>query len=451
MALLVLDPKEDSQMTRTILYSILLLVLGGCSLMPPKPLPPDDIFAPYVNMTPKVATVVSENTADGIKVTRLRFASVEGSFEGRAKPCEYYAILARPAAPATARRPAILFCHGGAGFAREDAAVGWAKLGYVCISPELVGYGDIKQMHSVNRVATQKYTEHIATVAPDRYACTLFDAAVSGLGAFNLLASQEDVDASRIGITGGSCGGYMVTLLSGLLDNRVKAVFNLYGSGFVQYGSVFAEEVDKLAPDRKKVWIDNFDAATRLARARATYLMYVPTNDHFFSNKSIIATYDVYPGSKYICWSPNMSHAILLPGGTSEKAAPLFTEMEPAYFARALNGGKPPLPKLSSVLGSDGSRALQFTVSDCPKDAEAWVYFSPAADPMQKHEDRKWEKLAARAASGHTFAADLPASPDSFDWFGGITWTLKVGDVSRPISLSTPLVRHEKGKDFELK
>src|ERR1035437_8884854 len=129
-------------MKYAILCAILSTALGGCSLMPPKPLPPNDIFAPYVSMTPKVAAVLSENVIDGIKVTKLRFASVEGSFERTTKPCEYYAILARPAAPATAKRPAILFCHGGAGFAREDSAIGWAKLGYVCISPELVGYGD---------------------------------------------------------------------------------------------------------------------------------------------------------------------------------------------------------------------------------------------------------------------------------------------------------------------
>ena len=430
--------------------AILLTTFGGCSLAAPKPLPPEDIFAPYVRMTPKVATVVSENVVDGIKVTRLRFASVEGSFDRTAKPCEYYAIMARPAAPA--KRPAILYCHGGGGFAREDSAIGWAKLGYVCISPELVGYGDIKQMHSLNRVASQKYTEYVATVTPDRYACTLFDAAVSGLGAFNLLVSQPDVDASRIGITGASCGGYMVTMLSGLLDNRVKAVFDLYGSGFIQYRSVFSEEVDKLPPELKKVWVDNFDAATRLARARGTYLLYGATNDHFFSTKSVTATYDAYPGPKYICWSPNVSHGIILPGGTNKNSPPLFCEMEPAYFACVLGGNKPPLPQLAPALGSAGSGTLQFTVADCPKDAEAWIYYSPADDPMQKHEDRKWERLTARATSKDTFTVDLPASTESFDWFGGITWTLTVGNVSRPMSLSTVLVRHDKGKaDVELK
>jgi dienelactone hydrolase len=435
---------------------ILTTIFGGCSLAVPKPLPPDDIFAPYVNMTPKVATVLSENVADGVKVTRLRFASVEGTFNRATAPCEYYAILARPAAPAKAKRPAILYCHGGGGFAREDSVMGWAKLGYVCISPELVGFGDIKQMHSVNRVTSQKYSEHVGTVTPDRYASTLFDAVVSGLGAFNLLASQPDVDRSRIGITGISCGGYMVTMLSGLLDNRVKAVFDLYGSGFVQYGSVFAWDTEKLAPEQKKVWIDNFDASTRLSRARGTFLMYCATNDLFFSVKSVIATFDAYPGPKYICWSPSVSHCIILPGGTNNNAPPLCTEMEPAYFACVLGGNQPPLPELSPVLASPGGKALEFNVGHCPQNVEAWVYYSPAADPVQKHTDRKWEKIVAKrvASEGQLtrFYVDLPAAPESFDWFGGINWKLTVGEVSRPMSLSTVQVRHEKTKgDAELK
>lgn len=129
--------------------------------------------------------------------------------------------------------------------------------------------------------------------------------------------------------------------------------------------------------------------------------------------------------------------------------------MEPAYFARVL-GGNPPLadrlPQLSPVLGSPRSPTLKFTVADGPKDAQAWVYYSPAADPAQKHMDRKWAKIAARRASKGVFVVDLPSSPESFDWFGGITWTLTAGEVSRPMSLSTPLVRREKGKgDAELK
>ncbi|MBM4036200.1 MAG: hypothetical protein FJ291_31075, partial [Planctomycetes bacterium] len=51
----------------------------------------DDIFAPYAKCVPKVTTVISEETKDGVKVTKLRFASAEGSKEGEVKDCEIYA------------------------------------------------------------------------------------------------------------------------------------------------------------------------------------------------------------------------------------------------------------------------------------------------------------------------------------------------------------------------
>jgi hypothetical protein len=220
----------------------------------------------------------------------------------------------------------------------------------------------------------------------------------------------------------------------------------------VMKGSIWDANVIAMPADQQKVWIDNFDAATRLSRARGTYLMYVATNDHFFSNRSVIATYDAYAGPKYICWAPNCNHAFTLPGGTTEKAPPLFTEMEPAYFACVLGGNKPPLPKLTPALGAAGGKTLRFRVANSPKDDEPWAYCSPLADPEQKQENRKWEKLAVRKAGKGVFTADLPAAPESFDWVGGITWTLKVGKVVRPMSLSTVLVRHEQGKaEAELK
>jgi len=430
-----------------MLLSLILAagLAGSAAGQPASPLPADDIFAPYTNKTPKVAAVVSESTAGGVRTTRFRFASTEGTAQGTTGPCEIYGVLARPAAPAEAKRPGILFCHGGAGVASEDAAVGWARLGYVCLSPDLVGYSDNKRFHSRCREGQMKYAGGIATVSPTPYANTLFDSVVAGLGAFNLLAAQPDVDVRRIGLTGISCGGYMVTMLSGLLDGRIKAVLNLYGSGYVSLGSVFAGEVNSLPPEQQKTRIANFDAATRLSRARATYLTYAATNDFFFSNQSVIATLAAYAGPKYVCWAPNASHAIKLPGGT-DHGAPLFTEMEPAYFACVLAGQGPPLPELAVMPVAAGAKTLKFTVRHCPKRVDAWVYTSPAADPLQKHVDRKWERLAVQAGPEGVFTCRLPAGVASFDWFGGITWTFAVEDVARPMSLSTPLCRHEPAK-----
>jgi hypothetical protein len=118
---------------RHVLLGLILAAgfVGSAAGQPASLLPANDIFAPYINKTPKVAAVVSESTAGGVRVTCLRFASTEGTAQGTTGPCEIYAVLARPVAPAKAKRAGILFCHGGAGVASEDAAVGWARLGYV--------------------------------------------------------------------------------------------------------------------------------------------------------------------------------------------------------------------------------------------------------------------------------------------------------------------------------
>ena len=50
----------------------------------------DDISAPSAKGVPKVTTVISEETKDGVKVMKLRFASTVGSKEGEVKDCEFF-------------------------------------------------------------------------------------------------------------------------------------------------------------------------------------------------------------------------------------------------------------------------------------------------------------------------------------------------------------------------
>jgi hypothetical protein len=120
---------------RDVVVSIgILFFLVRCAAAAPAPtLEKGDIFAPYAKGAPKVTTVISEETKDGVKVTKLRFASAEGSKEGEVKDCEIYAIIARPANTAGQKLPGMLVCHGGGGMAGEGGPIAWAKLGYVAI------------------------------------------------------------------------------------------------------------------------------------------------------------------------------------------------------------------------------------------------------------------------------------------------------------------------------
>ena len=105
---------------------ILFLILKCAAAATPPALEQDDLFAPYAKGVPKVTTVISEETKDGVKVTKLRFSSAEGSKEGDVKDCEIYAIMARPANTAGKKLPGMLVCHGGGGMANEGGQPrGW--------------------------------------------------------------------------------------------------------------------------------------------------------------------------------------------------------------------------------------------------------------------------------------------------------------------------------------
>ena len=408
---------------------------------PPPPLDKDDIFAPYVKGVPKVTTVLSEEIKDGVKVTNLRFASAEGSKEGAVKDCEIYAAMARPANAAGKKLPGILICHGGGGAGGEGCPIAWAKLGYVAIAPDFPGIG-AKGMRSITRVNNMTSGADLVTpLNPTPYVCVSFDAVVSGLRAFNLLEAQPDVDPKWLCMTGISMGGNMVTMLSGLLDERVKAVFNLYGSGFYQLDVFLTDALKKMNEADRNAWLKHFDAGTRLYRCRAAYLMYNGTNDIFFKPPSVMATFDAIPGSKYICFGPNKSHYMSLPGGPVRWEYPIFTEVEPAFFAYVLAGNDPPLPEPTAMVVPREGKTLKLTVKNCPDQAIGWFYVSWLPDQPRGWNDRDWARLEAARGKNGEFTCSIPESLGAFDWYGGITFTLQTGKIAQAMSLSTKIYR----------
>ena len=425
-----------------VVFGFLTFSMKCAAGAPAPPLEKDDIFAPYVRGAPKITTVISDQTRDGVKVTKLRFASAEGSKEGAVKDCEIYAILARPADSAGLKLPGILICHGGGGMAFEEGAIAWAKLGYVAIIPDLPGYGANGKMQSITRVNDMQFgADQVIPLKPTPYVCVLFDAVVSGLRAFNLLEAQPDVDPQKLCMTGISWGGYMVTMLSGLLGDRVKATFNLYGSGFYQIDAIGSGVLAKMDEADRDAWLKCFDAGTRLNRCRAAYLMYSGTNDIFFKPPSVMATFDAIPGNKYMCFGPNKSHYMSLPGGPVRWEYPITAEVEPAFFAYVLAGNNPPLPELSALAVPREGKTLKFTVKNCPDPAIGWFYVSWLPVQPRGWSARDWARLEAVRRDNGEFTCAIPESLGSFDWFGGITFTLKAGTFAQPMSLSTKIYR----------
>lgn len=399
-----------------------------------------DLFGPYANRIPRIVEILEQKQVDGIAVTRLLFESWEGSFtETGVGPNAVYAIMARPA-ESGGGYPGILVCHGGKGGAEEEKAVGWAKEGFVAIVPELPGWTDTETIKSRSRFRNQAYGAGRFASQPAVTASGVFDSIAAGLGAFQLLEGDPQVERTRIGITGVSWGGYLTTLLTGYLGSRVSAAFSLYGGGCYEAGTVFMDSLSQLPEEERRLWLDTYDAARYAAGMTASFLMFPATNDHFFYPPSIMATYNRLPeGRKWICFGPAMDHQMKLPGGTGEEHAASFTRMEPVFFRQAMNGEGAGMLELKKDQVGDGLAVrIEGTVNG---PIEMWGYYS--LDLSEPWPNREWKPLKLLENHGNAIVFAAPeASVAGYDWFAGVSYTMEDSSGrSTPMSLSTILYR----------
>ncbi|NUQ00031.1 MAG: acetylxylan esterase, partial [Armatimonadetes bacterium] len=329
-----------------LLFAILL-----CHL----PSQAENVFAPWLtDNPPKVVETVAREVVEGVEVTRLKWLNRVDAKTGR--EVIIYGIVARPASPGP--HPGVLVCHGGGGYADQvkPQVIGWAKKGYVAVCQDQPGICNA-QLGSSSGPCFERgpftVVDHPADAA-------LFDGVVAALNGLALLRSQPDVDRQRIGVTGGSWGGYMTTMVTGLAGERVKAAFSVFGCGFYDVGSTWQSDLNRLTPERRAIWLEHLDAGRRAANVRAAYMVASPLNDWFFWPSAVTRTYETITAPKNICFMPNDSHVLTQPGGTA--GPPEFerranrTWMEQVWLNHHLKGEGEAFPTASAaaVVGREG-------------------------------------------------------------------------------------------------
>ncbi|WP_052361532.1 alpha/beta hydrolase family protein [Geminisphaera colitermitum] len=394
------------------------------------------LFAPYLgDAPPQILEIIETKNEDSIEITRLRFLN-------RTLPdnsiVSIYGILARPAEK-SARRPAILVCHGGGATADhvEPAVKHWASLGYVAFCQDEPGIADSKKMRSTGYWGQDRNPWRCK---PDPTRNQLYDGILAALNGFNLLRAQPDVDPDRIGVTGGSWGGYMTTMVSGLKRDRVKAAFAVYGGGFYDHGTVFQDALARRGTENRALWLKHFDAGNFAGDITASYFFAAAACDWFFWPPSVQATLDKIHSPKNLVFSPNTSHALAFPGGntgpTPVDSRAHRAMQEIAWMDHHLKGEGKPFPICfvaeKPIRDGAGIRVTFQVTSPVPVTA-ATVWYSYGETPWRT---RHWKKLECRASTAGSYYATLPVEePDQpLDWFGLAT-------DDRKISVSTSLLR----------
>jgi dipeptidyl aminopeptidase/acylaminoacyl peptidase len=135
--------------------------------------------------------------------------------------------LFRPADTAQGQRhPAVVFFHGGS---RRQMVLGWQYMSYYsqayAFDQYLVSKGYI--VLSVNYRSGTGYGERFREAL--NYGATGGSEYADVLAAGNYLKARADVDASRIGLWGGSYGGYLTAMGLARASNIFAAGVDLHG------------------------------------------------------------------------------------------------------------------------------------------------------------------------------------------------------------------------------
>jgi dienelactone hydrolase len=220
------------------------------------------------------------------------------------KPTRVFAYYAVPG-KLTGKAPAMVLVHGGGGKAFPEWTTMWARRGYVAISMDLRGRGPDGNRHA-DAGPEQDNLNIFSNINDGVRETWPYHAVAAVIRAVSLLAAQPEVDATRIGITGISWGGYLTSMVSGL-DDRLKVAIPVYGCGFIYQNSPWAAAIDKL--QERDLWIRNFDPSRYLAQARMPMLWVNGTNDFAYGMDNHQSSYRLAKGPRTLTVTVRMKHS----------------------------------------------------------------------------------------------------------------------------------------------
>ena len=402
-----------------------------------KPEVNNDPFLPYLNgQAPKIVKELGEETANGVRTRKVVFYSYEYKNRSRKDSAVIFAAIVRPEKPGN--YPGLLVLHGGGGNAEIDKAKKWAAQGYIVVVLDEPGVANPEKIPlSHGPWEGIKYGENRFVTRPDITSSTIFSAVLASVQGLYLLHSQPDVIKDRIGVLGISWGGYLTTIVSGLANPLIHASFSVYGSGFYDDGSTFLRNLNTMKPEERVMWLKYLDAGRRADAIKTPFFIAAATNDNWFYPPAVMSTLRIVKGPVNHVFSPNTSHKIDLPGGTTSATPdqPGWLSMEQIYFDYFLKGTGKPLPKIQEIKTektASGNVLVRFKITSPLPVASAQVCYSPVGVEWTK---RKWETLQATPSTEGWYEAQVPAKEikNAFECFATIS-------DSRPVSVSSYLV-----------
>jgi dienelactone hydrolase len=279
--------------------------------------------------------------------------------------------------------PGIVLIHGGGGTAFDAWVRLWNSRGYAAIAPDLCGcvpvgtYGNW-QRHAAGGPPGWGGFDQLDWPAEDQWT---WQAVANIMLANSLLRGLPEVDASRIGMTGISWGGYLTCVAAGV-DLRFQFAVPVYGCGFLGDNSAWLPEFAKMPTEKSARWLRWWDPSCYLPNAKLPMLWVNGTNDFAYPMDSWQKSYRSPEGTHTLCLRLRMPHGH---GGAGENPE------EIRAFAESVVRGQSPLARITGQ-SRDGDQVAASYASQSPIRSAELNY----ARQTGKWQDRKWETTPAR-------------------------------------------------------
>ena len=317
------------------------------------------------------------------------------------KPTRVFAWMGFPeGADAEHPVPGIVLVHGGGGTAFPDWVKLWNKLGFAAIAMDNCG-GTPCWRSDPSPYHNPEWPRHDhsgpggwgskdigETSLEDQWP---FHAVGAVLNAFQLLASQPQVDAERIGITGISWGGFL-TCLAASVEERFRFAMPVYGCG--GFNTPMSSLMRSFTPEQRKAWFGAWDPDLYLPDAKMPFLWLTDAED-------IAYPLDAWEHSSTLTQNPLTRRSLRI-DYSHDHTISWKSQTMPAFAKGCLEGAV--FPQFDRPEVANGAISCKWTCGNSPV-ATAELAFTRATGFWG---DRRWH-VAPAEIKGEAISANLPS------------------------------------------
>ncbi|MBD0400259.1 acetylxylan esterase [Flammeovirga sp. EKP202] len=310
------------------------------------------------------------------------------SIDYKGEVSKVYAYYGLPSTPKPENGyPAVVLVHGGGGTAYDDWVKLWNDRGFVAISMDLEGHipslddsAERATFEGAGPARTGVFHDNALPINEQWY----YHAVAQVIKAHSLIASFEEVDATKIGIAGVSWGGMLTSTIAGL-DLRFKFAIPIYGCGFLKgTDGHMGNSLASTDQDYVNNAMTNYEASAYLHQATMPMLFFNGANDAHFPLPATMDSKNAIQGDAYLFIKDGFGHGHSV----------AWNEEESYIFADKIINGGTPLLQIDIPTYTDGTNTMSVNVTDAGAGIQSATFYY-TTDRSEVWSSKTWSAMPA--------------------------------------------------------